>query len=64
MEPGLTYIVRIYRYAGRKLTGLVEDVQRKRHIPFSNAEELWSVLANAARKPRTRSAAPKSKTSK
>jgi hypothetical protein len=65
MEAGLTFIVRIYRHAGRELTGLIEDVQHKSRVPFSSAEELWAVLSRrAARYPSSRPAATRGKTSK
>jgi hypothetical protein len=53
MEPGLTYIVRLYRQTGHRLTGVVEDVRSGRRLPFSSVEELWSALS---RNPRRRSA--------
>ncbi len=52
MEPGLTYIVRLYRQTGHRLTGVVEDVRSGRRLPFSSARELWNALA---RSPRNRS---------
>lgn len=60
MEPGLTFIVRLYRQNGRRLTGVIEDVRSGRRLPFSSVEELWSALS---RTPRKRSAG-KGKTTK
>lgn len=60
MEPGLTFIVRLYRQTGRRLTGVIEDVRSGRRLPFSSVEELWNALA---RTPRKRSAGT-SKTTK
>jgi len=42
-----SYIVRIYRRAGRKpriLVGTVEPAGTRRKIAFSNIEELWEIL--------------------
>jgi hypothetical protein len=42
-----SYIVRIYRRAGRKariLVGTVEAVGSGRKMAFSNIEELWEIL--------------------
>ena len=42
-----SYIVRIYRRAGRKpriLVGTVETVGTRRKTAFTNIEELWEIL--------------------
>jgi len=42
-----SYIVRIYRRAGRKphiLVGTVETAGTRRKIAFSNIEDLWEIL--------------------
>jgi hypothetical protein len=49
MEPGLTYIVRLYRQAGHRLTGVVEDVHSGRRMPFSSVRELWGALSRTPR---------------
>jgi hypothetical protein len=49
-----SYIIRIYRRAGRKpriLIGTVEPAGTRRKIAFSNIEELWEIL----RRPKDRS---------
>jgi len=53
MEPGLTFIVRLYRQTGLRLTGVVEDTRSGRRMPFSSVEELWNAIS---REPRKRSA--------
>jgi hypothetical protein len=45
MEPGLTFIVRLYRRQGSKLTGIVEEAGSGRRIPIASAEELWWALS-------------------
>jgi hypothetical protein len=49
MEPGLTYIVRLYRQTGYRLTGVVEDVRSGRRLPFSSVRELWNALSRTPR---------------
>ena len=44
MEPGLTFIVRIYRRAGRHIAGVVENVGSGHRFSFSGARELWAAL--------------------
>jgi hypothetical protein len=42
-----SYIVRIYRRAGRKpriLIGTIEPAGTRRKIAFTNVEELWEIL--------------------
>jgi hypothetical protein len=42
-----SYIVRIYRRAGRKnriLIGIVETAGTRRKIAFTNIEDLWEIL--------------------
>lgn len=45
MVPQPTFVVRLYRQAGREMTGVVEDVRSGRRTPFANAEELWRALS-------------------
>lgn len=49
MEPGLTFIVRLYRRQGTELTGVVEEAGSGRRIPFASAEELWTALSRSPR---------------
>jgi hypothetical protein len=44
MDTPLTFIVRIYRRAQGRLTGVVEDVQGSVRSRFSNPEELWEAI--------------------
>ncbi len=42
-----SYVVRIYRRAGKKsriLIGTVEEAGTERKMAFSNKEELWEIL--------------------
>ena len=42
-----SYVVRIYRRAGRRdriLVGTVEEAGTRRKIAFTNIEELWEIL--------------------
>ncbi len=56
MEPGRTFIIRLYRQTGQTLTGMVEEVRSGRRKPFTNAEELWTALSQCiARDPCSRS---------
>lgn len=64
MEPGLTYIVRIYRYTARTMTGVVEDVSTGIRIPFSGKDALWAVLRVRAGKHAYRSPGETTKPSK
>lgn len=50
MEPGLTFIVRLYRRQGSDLTGVVEETGSGRRIPFASAEELWLALSRTSRR--------------
>lgn len=45
MVPQPTFVVRLYRQAGREMTGVVEDVRSGRRTPFATAEELWRALS-------------------
>lgn len=52
MELGDTFIIRLYRQTGKMLTGVVEEVRSGHRVPFANAAELWTALAQcAARNP-------------
>lgn len=52
MDPGVTYVVRIYRRAGRLLAGIVEDVTTGVRTRFGNANELWKAVTRHERKKR------------
>ena len=49
MEPGSTYIVRVYRLSGREMAGVLEDVRTGVRIPFSGKEDLWRALRERCR---------------
>jgi hypothetical protein len=44
MRQPRSYIVRIYRQGARNLTGVVQDAQTGEQRPFSNIQELWTLL--------------------
>lgn len=44
MASWSTFIVRLYRRAGKNLTGVVEHVQTGQRLPFGSATELWNAL--------------------
>ena len=44
MRQPRSYIVRVYRQGARNLVGVVEDARTGGQKPFSNIQELWSLL--------------------
>ncbi|MEQ1879742.1 MAG: hypothetical protein ABL878_02100 [Burkholderiales bacterium] len=51
MRQPKSYVVRIYRQGARSLTGVVEDVRNGEQRPFSDAQELWTILRRPSPKP-------------
>jgi hypothetical protein len=50
MDSGRTFIVRLYRQAGRRIVGVIEDVNSGRRVPFASADELWTALSARSRR--------------
>ena len=40
-----SYIIRIYEQENKSVVGVMEDIEQNKRFSFSNAAELWTIVA-------------------